>query len=62
MEGPNVPPDRGLALSEPGLGERQAVAAWLERAEGIRLVRTEHPLAYPWPRAAPLERIELTDS
>jgi DNA polymerase-3 subunit epsilon len=61
-EGPNVPPDRGLALSEPGLGERQAVAAWLERAEGIRLVRADRPLAYPWPRAAPLERIELTGS
>jgi DNA polymerase-3 subunit epsilon len=51
--------DRGLALAEPGLGERQAVAAWFERAEGIRLVGAEHPLAYPWPRAELLERIEL---
>jgi DNA polymerase-3 subunit epsilon len=51
--------DRGLALSENGLGERQAVAAWLERAEGIRLVGAEHPLAYPWPRPELLERIEL---
>ncbi len=51
--------DRGLALAESGLGERQAVAAWLERAEGIRLVGAEHPLAYPWPRPELLERIEL---
>lgn len=51
--------DRGLALAEDGLNERQAVAAWLERAEGIRLVRTDHPLAYPWPRAELLERLEL---
>lgn len=54
-----APCDRGLALAEQGLGERQAVAAWLERAEGIRLVGAEHPLAYPWPRAELLERIEL---
>ncbi len=55
----NVPPDHGLALAEPGLGERQAVAAWLERAADIRLVGAERPLAYPLPRAAPLERIEV---
>lgn len=59
-EGPNVPPDHGLALSEAGLGERQAVAAWLERAEGIRLVDAERGLAYPWPRAEPVDRIELS--
>lgn len=58
--GPNIPPDRDLALAEPGLGERQAVAAWLDRAARIRLVSSERPLAYPWPRAAPLERIELS--
>jgi DNA polymerase-3 subunit epsilon len=51
--------DRGLALAEDGLGERQAVASWLDRAERIRLVAAEHPLAYPWPRAELLERIEL---
>ena len=54
-----VADDRGLALAEPGLGERHAVAAWLERAENIRLVSSEFPLAYPWPRAELLERIEL---
>lgn len=58
----NVPPDRELALSEPGLGERQAVAAWLERADGLRLVDAERGFAYPWPRAEVLGRIELTGS
>jgi DNA polymerase-3 subunit epsilon len=55
----NVPPDHGLALAEPGLGERYAVAAWLERATDIRLVGAERPLAYPLPRAAALDRIDL---
>jgi DNA polymerase-3 subunit epsilon len=55
----SAPGDRGLALSADGLNERQAVAAWFERAEGIRLLGAEHPLAYPWPRAELLERIEL---
>jgi DNA polymerase-3 subunit epsilon len=59
VDAPNIPPDRGLALAEPGLGERQAVAAWLERASDVRLVDAERGLAYPWPRAEPVERIEL---
>jgi DNA polymerase-3 subunit epsilon len=54
-----VPPDKGLALSQPGLAERQAVAAWFERATDVTIVGAERPLAYPWPRAAPLERIEM---
>jgi DNA polymerase-3 subunit epsilon len=52
-------PDNGMALATPRLGERQAVAAWLERAEGVKLEWAEHGLAYPWPRAEPLEQIEL---
>jgi DNA polymerase-3 subunit epsilon len=57
-EAPNVPPDHGLALAEPGLGERQAVAAWLERASDVRFVRSDRPLSYPWPRAEPLLTID----
>lgn len=53
------PADHGLALAAPGLGERQAIASWFERAEDVRIVRTERPLAFRWPRATPLERIEL---
>jgi DNA polymerase III subunit epsilon len=59
IDAPNVPPDRGLALPEPGLGERQAVAAWFERARDVRVVSSENGLAYPWPRAEELDRIEL---
>jgi DNA polymerase III subunit epsilon len=55
------PGDHGLCVGEPGLGERQAVAAWLERATDIRLMSTERPLAYPWPRAELLESITLQE-
>ena len=58
----NIPPDQGLALSTAGLGERQAVAAWFERAADVRLVTSERPLAYPWPRAAVLDRIDIADA
>ncbi len=51
--------DVGLALATQRLGERQAVAAWLERVDDVRISSTERPLAYPWPRAEPVERIEL---
>jgi DNA polymerase-3 subunit epsilon len=53
------PADHGLALAAPGLSERQAIASWFERAEDVRIVRAERPLAFRWPRTAPLERIEL---
>ncbi len=53
------PADHGLALAAPGLLERQAIASWFDRATDVRLVRSERPLAYGWPRAAALERIEL---
>jgi DNA polymerase-3 subunit epsilon len=53
------PADHGLALAAPGLGERQAIASWFDRATDVRLVESERPLAYRWPRAALLERIEL---
>ncbi len=56
---PCTPSDSGLAVSSDGLGERQAVASWLERAPDVRIVSSERPLAYPWPRAESLERIEL---
>lgn len=60
---PEVPDaDVGLALGPHGLEERRALAAWLERAEDIELVSADGPLAYPWPRAEPLERIEMPDS
>jgi DNA polymerase-3 subunit epsilon len=52
-------PDTDMALATPRLGERQAVAAWLERAEGVRVESAEQGLAYPWPRAEPLEQIDL---
>jgi hypothetical protein len=55
------PEDAGLALAPGRLGERQAVAGWLERAVDVRIVDTERPIAYPWPRAEPLEQIELPD-
>jgi hypothetical protein len=45
--------------AEPGLGERQAVASWFERAEGVRILHADVPLAYPWPRSESVERIEL---
>jgi hypothetical protein len=51
--------DVGLALASTGLGERQAVAAGLDRASGVRMVSSDRPLAYPWPRAEPLERIDI---
>ncbi len=51
--------DLALALSTAGLGERQAIAAWLERADDIRLVDSDQPLAFPWPRPEPLETIEI---
>jgi DNA polymerase-3 subunit epsilon len=50
-------PDDGLALASYRLGERQAIASWLERAEGLRILWAERGLAYPWPRAEPLERL-----
>jgi len=53
------PADHGLALAAPGLLERQAIASWFERATDVRIVRTERPLAFAWPRTAPLERIEV---
>src|SRR4029077_19153964 len=53
------PADHGLALAAPGLLERQAIASWFERAQDVRIVRSERPLAFPWPRTAPLERIEV---
>ncbi len=53
--------DHGLALGERGLLERQAIAAWLERAEHVRLVSSQRPLAFPWPRAVLLERLELQE-
>jgi hypothetical protein len=53
------PADHGLALAAAGLGERQAIASWFDRATDVRIVRTERPLAFRWPRTAPLERIEL---
>jgi len=53
------PADHGLALAAPGLLERQAIASWFERATDVRIVRTERPLAFRWPRTAPLERIEI---
>jgi hypothetical protein len=48
-----------MALPAVGLGERQAIGNWLERAEGIRLVDADRPLAFPWPRPEPLESIEM---
>jgi hypothetical protein len=56
---PETPRDSELAASDRGLGERTVVAAWLERADGVRLVASERPLAYPWPPVRPLERIEV---
>jgi DNA polymerase-3 subunit epsilon len=53
------PADHGLALAAAGLGERQAIASWFERAHDVRIVAAERPLAFRWPRTAPLERIEL---
>jgi DNA polymerase III subunit epsilon len=57
----NLPPDRGLAIGERGFGERNAVAAWLERATGVRLVDSDCGLSYPWPRPVLLESIELKE-
>lgn len=51
--------DTSLALGLEGLAERRAVAAWLDRATGLRLVGAERPLSYPWPRPGPPERIEV---
>jgi DNA polymerase-3 subunit epsilon len=58
-EAADAPADHGLALAEPRLGERQAVAGWLERSTDVRLLSADRPLAYPWPRVEPLEQIEL---
>jgi DNA polymerase-3 subunit epsilon len=58
---PAPAPDLGLALGLRGLGERHAVAGWFDRAEGVRLVTSDRPLAYPWPRAEPLERIDVPE-
>jgi DNA polymerase-3 subunit epsilon len=52
-------PDLDLALPAAGLGERQAVGAWLERADDIRLVDSDQPLAFPWPRPQQLESIDI---
>jgi DNA polymerase-3 subunit epsilon len=49
--------DTATALGLVGLEERRAVAGWFERAEGVRVVSSSAPLAYPWPRVAPLDRI-----
>lgn len=57
-DGP-VGADEGMALSTHRLAERQAVAAWFERAENVRIASADHPLAYPWPRPEPLDRINL---
>ena len=53
--------DHGLALATSRLAERQAVAGWLERASDVRIMASDRPLAYPWPRAEPLERIDLCE-
>ena len=49
------------AVADLGLGERSAVASWLEGATDVRIVRTDRPLAYPWPRPAPPTRIEIAE-
>lgn len=58
---PAEPPgrDAGLALSASGLGERQAVATWLARAEQVRIEACERPWSSPWPRVSTPDRIDL---
>ncbi|HVL80733.1 MAG TPA: DEDD exonuclease domain-containing protein [Actinomycetota bacterium] len=52
-------PEGPLALSVEGLPERAAVASWMSRTPAVRFVGAERPLAVPWPRPAPPQRIEL---